>query len=203
MKKWLIPVIVIAVIVYALYSWGKGFNNQAVVLQEDAKTTWSNVESAYQRRNDLIGNLVKTVQGAAEFEKSTLTDVINARAKATSVNINAGDLTPDKMAQFQQAQSGLNGALSKLLVSVERYPDLKANQNFLELQSQLEGTENRINVARDRFNEGVNNYNKHIKVFPNSVLAGIFNFDDMNRYQANAGSENAPDINFDFNSKKE
>ncbi|MGY8908903.1 MAG: LemA family protein [Flavobacteriales bacterium] len=202
MKKWLIPVIIIAVIVFAVYSWAKGFNNEAVVLQEDAKTTWSNVESAYQRRNDLIGNLVKTVQGAADFEKSTLTEVINARAKATSVNINAGDLTPENMAQFQQAQSGLSGALSKLLVSVERYPDLKANANFLELQSQLEGTENRINVARDRFNEGVNNYNKHIKIFPNSILAGIFNFDEMNRYQADAGSENAPDINFDFNNKK-
>ncbi len=202
MKKWL-PLIIVGVLLYLGYSWAKGFNNTAVVLQEDAKTTWSNVESAYQRRNDLIGNLVKTVKGAAEFEKSTLTDVINARSKATSVNINAGDLTADNMAQFQQAQAGLTGALSKLLVSVERYPDLKANKNFLELQSQLEGTENRINVARDRFNEGVNVYNKHIKVFPNSVLAGIFNFDDMTRYKANPGSENAPDVNFDFNSKKE
>jgi len=203
MKKWLIPVIVIAVIVFGIYNWAKGFNNEAVVLQEDAKTTWSNVESAYQRRNDLIGNLVKTVQGAADFEKNTLTDVINARAKASSVNINAGDLTPDKMAQFQQAQSGLTGALSKLMVVVERYPDLKANKNFLELQSQLEGTENRINIARDRFNEGVNKYNKHIKIFPNSVLAGMFNFDEMSRYKSNPGSENAPDINFDFNKKKE
>jgi LemA protein len=200
MKKWL-PLIIIGVLLYLAYSWAKGFNNEAVVLQEDAKTTWSNVESAYQRRNDLIGNLVKTVQGAAEFEKSTLTDVINARAKATSVNINAGDLTASNMAQFQQAQAGLTGALSKLLVSVERYPELKANKNFLELQSQLEGTENRINVARDRFNEGVNKYNKHIKVFPNSILAGIFNFDDMSRYKANPGSENAPEVNFDFDKK--
>ncbi|WP_166387847.1 MULTISPECIES: LemA family protein [unclassified Polaribacter] len=203
MKKWLIPVIVILVIVFGVYNWGKNFNNEAVVLQEDAKTTWSNVESSYQRRNDLIGNLIKTVQGAADFERTTLTEVIEARAKATSVNINAGDLTADNMAQFQQAQSGLTGALSKLLVSVERYPELKANQNFLELQSQLEGTENRINVARDRFNEGVNNYNKHIKVFPNSVLAGMFNFDEMDRYKADAGSENAPDVNFNFNNKKE
>jgi LemA protein len=202
MKKWLIPVVVIVIIFYIFYSSGKGFNNTAVILQEDAKTTWSNVESAYQRRNDLIGNLVKTVQGAADFERNTLTEVIEARSKATSVNINAGDLTPAKMAQFQKAQAGMTGALSKLLVSVERYPDLKANANFLELQSQIEGTENRINVARDRFNEGVNNYNKHIKVFPNSLLAGVFNFDAMNRYQANAGSENAPDINFDFNKKK-
>ncbi|AUC21201.1 LemA family protein [Polaribacter sejongensis] len=201
MKKWLIPVIVILVVVFGVYNWGKNFNNEAVVLQEDAKTTWSNVESSYQRRNDLIGNLIKTVQGAADFERTTLTEVIEARAKATSVNINAGDLTADNMAQFQQAQSGLTGALSKLLVSVERYPELKANQNFLELQSQLEGTENRINVARDRFNEGVNNYNKHIKVFPNSVLAGMFNFDEMDRYKADAGSENAPDVEFNFNNK--
>lgn len=201
MKKWFIPLAVIAVLLFAVYSWAKGFNNKAVVLQEDAKTTWSNVESAYQRRNDLIGNLVKTVQGAADFEKSTLTEVINARAKATSTSINFGDLSAANMANFQQAQAGLSGALSKLLVSVERYPDLKSNANFLELQSQLEGTENRINVARDRFNEGVNNYNKHIKIFPNSVLAGIFNFDEMDRYKANPGSENAPDINFDFNKK--
>lgn len=201
MKKWLIPVIVTLVIVFGVYNWVKGFNNQAVVLQEDAKTTWSNVESSYQRRNDLIGNLVKTVQGAADFEKETLTEVINARAKATSVNINAGDLTPDKMAQFQQAQAGMSGALSKLLVSVERYPDLKANQNFLELQSQLEGTENRINVARDRFNAGVNNYNKHIKVFPGSLLAGILNFEEMARFKSNPGSENAPDVDFNFKKK--
>ena len=201
MKKWFIPIVVIVVLLFAVYSWAKGFNNEAVVLQEDAKTTWSNVESAYQRRNDLIGNLVKTVQGAADFEKSTLTEVINARAKATSTTIDAGSLTSENMAQFQQAQAGLSGALSKLLVSVERYPDLKANANFLELQSQLEGTENRINVARDRFNEGVNKYNKHIKIFPNSVLAGMFNFEEMDRYKANPGSENAPDVNFDFNKK--
>lgn len=201
MKKWLIPLIVIIVIVFGIYKSLVGFNNKAVVLQEDAKTSWSNVESSYQRRNDLIGNLVKTVQGAADFEKETLTDVINARAKATSININAGDLTPDKMAQFQKAQAGMTGALSKLLVSVERYPELKANANFLELQSQLEGTENRINITRDRFNKGVNFYNKHIKVFPNSIFAGWFNFEDMARYSSDAGSENAPDVNFNFKKK--
>lgn len=203
MKKWLIPVIIIVVIVFGIYSWAKNFNNTAVVLQEDAKTTWSNVESAYQRRNDLIGNLVKTVQGAADFEKETLTQVIEARSKATSTTIDANNLTPENMAKFQETQAGLTGALSKLLLVVERYPDLKANANFLELQSQLEGTENRINVARDRFNEGVNNYNKHIKVFPNSMLAGMFNFDEMSRYKSNPGSENAPNVNFDFNKKKE
>ena len=202
MKKWLIPVIILAVVGYGLYSWGKNFNNEAVVLQEDAKTKWSNVESSYQRRNDLIGNLVKTVQGAADFEKETLTQVIEARSKATSTKIDVNNLSPEAMAQFQQAQTGLSSALSKLLVVVERYPDLKATNNFTELQKQLEGTENRINRARDLFNEGVNKYNKHIKIFPNSLLAGLFNFDEMNRYKANPGSENAPDVNFDFSKKK-
>lgn len=198
MKKWLIPVIIIALIAFALYSWGKNFNNTAVELKETATRSWGDVESSYQRRNDLIGNLVKTVQGAADFERTTLTEVIEARAKATSTTIDASNLTEENMAQYQQAQSGLSGALSRLLVSVERYPELKANQNFLELQSQLEGTENRINVARDRFNQAVEPYNKHIKTFPNSVLAGLFNFDDMSYYKADAGAEKAPDVDFDF-----
>jgi len=199
MKKWLIPLVVLGVIVFAIFSWGKNFNNTAVNLQESATKTWGNVESSYQRRNDLIGNLIKTVQGAADFERTTLREVIEARAKATSTTIDASNLTAENMAQFQQAQSGLSGALSKLLVSVERYPELKANQNFLELQSQLEGTENRINVARDRFNEAVEPYNKHIKTFPNNLLAGFLNFEPMDYYKADAGSENAPDVDFDFN----
>ncbi|MDY0780903.1 LemA family protein [Tenacibaculum sp. IB213877] len=198
MKKWLVPLIVIAVFAFAIYGWAKGFYNTAIVHQEDAKTAWSNVESSYQRRNDLIGNLVKTVQGAADFEKSTLTEVIEARAKATQTTINPGDLTPENIAKFQEAQAGLSGALSRLLVSVERYPDLKTNKNFLELQSQLEGTENRINVARDRFNEAVNVYNKHIKQFPGNILAGIFNLEEMARYKADPGSEKAPDVDFKF-----
>ncbi|TDU39425.1 LemA protein [Gelidibacter sediminis] len=198
MKKWLIPVIIIGLIIVALYSWGKNFNNTAVELRETATRSWGDVESSYQRRNDLIGNLVKTVQGAADFERGTLTDVIEARAKATSTTIDASNLNEANMAQFQEAQNGLSGALSRLLVSVERYPELKANQNFLELQSQLEGTENRINVARDRFNEAVEPYNKHIKTFPNSILAGLFDFDDMSYYKADAGAEKAPDVDFDF-----
>lgn len=198
MKKWLIPLIVLAVIVFGLYQWAVGFNNTAVEFEAKAKTAWSNVESAYQRRNDLIGNLVKTVQGAADFERGTLTDVIEARAKATSTTIDANNLTPDNMAAFQEAQSGLTGALSKLMVVVERYPDLKANQNFLELQSQLEGTENRINVERNNFNEKVNDYDIHTTKFPGKLLAGLFGFKEMARYKADAGSEQAPDVEFDF-----
>ena len=196
MKKILAAVIVILLML--LLFGGCNFNNSAVTYQEDAKTAWSNVESSYQRRNDLIGNLVKTVQGAADFEKTTLTQVIEARAKATQTTIDPTNITPESLAAFQQAQSGLGGALSRLLVTVERYPDLKANQNFLELQSQLEGTENRINVARDRFNEQVNLYNKHIKVFPNSLFAGVLDFDEMARYKSDPGSEKAPDVDFDF-----
>jgi LemA protein len=198
MKKWLIPVIILVVIFFGVYQWAVGFNNTAVEYEANAKTAWSNVESAYQRRNDLIGNLVKTVQGAADFERGTLTDVIEARAKATSTTIDVNDLTPEKMAAFQEAQAGLSSALSRLLVTVERYPDLKANQNFLELQSQLEGTENRINVERNRFNEAVNTYDIHTTKFPNKLLAGWFGFKEMARYQANPGSENAPDVNFEF-----
>ncbi|GAL61054.1 LemA family protein [Algibacter lectus] len=197
MKKFL-PLIIIAILAIGAYSWGKGFNNTAVTLKETATKTWANVESSYQRRNDLIGNLVKTVQGAADFEKGTLQAVIEARAKATSITIDPTNITPEQLAKFNQAQGGLSGALKSLLVTVERYPDLKANQNFLELQSQLEGTENRINVARDRFNETVEPYNMHIKTFPNSILAGLFNFEPLNYFKAEAGSEKAPDVDFEF-----
>ncbi len=200
MKKWLIPVIILAVIAFAVYQWTVGFNNTAVQYEADAKTAWSNVESSYQRRNDLIGNLVKTVQGAADFERGTLTDVIEARAKATSTTIDVNDLSAENLAAFQQAQTGLSSALSRLLVTVERYPDIKANQNFLELQTQLEGTENRINVERNRYNESVNIYDVHIKKFPNSILAGWFGFEEMPRYQADPGSEQAPEVEFNFDS---
>ncbi|MGB5509053.1 LemA family protein [Robiginitalea sp.] len=199
MKKWLIPLIIILVIGFGIYQWAVGFNNTAVEYEANAKTAWSNVESAYQRRNDLIGNLVKTVQGAADFERGTLTDVIEARAKASSTTINPENLTAENLAAFQEAQGGLSSALSRLLVTVERYPDLKANQNFLELQSQLESTENRINVSRDRFNEAVNIYDIHTTKFPNKLLAGWFGFEEMSRYQSDPGSENAPDVNFEFN----
>lgn len=197
MKKWIVPIVIGVLILFGIFSY-----NGLVGKEADAKTAWSNVESAYQRRNDLIGNLVKTVQGAADFEKSTLEAVVNARAKATDVTIDPSNINPDQLAKFQQAQSGLKGSLDRLLLVVEKYPDLKANQNFLELQSQLEGTENRINVARDRFNESVNLYNKSTKTFPSVLFAKIFGFNEMARFKAEEGAEKAPEVNFDFNSKK-
>ena len=198
MKKWLVPLIIIVVIIFGIYKWAVGFNNTAVEYEANAKTAWSNVESTYQRRNDLIGNLVKTVQGAADFEKSTLKEVIEARSKATATTIDPTNLTPENMAAFQEAQSGLSGALSRLLVTVEAYPELKANQNFMDLQNQLEGTENRINVARDRYNEAVNIYDIFTTKFPGKILAGLFGFGEMPRYKSDPGSEKAPDIEFDF-----
>ena len=198
MKKWLIPVIIIVIGIIVIWRFTAGFNNTAVAKEENAKLAWSNVESSYQRRNDLIGNLVKTVEGAADFERGTLTDVIEARAKATSVTVDADNLSAAQIQQYQEAQQGVTSALSRLLVTVERYPDLKANQNFLQLQSQLEGTENRINVARDRFNEAVTDYNTYIRVFPNNLFAGMFGFERMERFQADAGAENAPEVEFDF-----
>ena len=194
MRKWLIPVgIIVILVIMAVSSY-----NGLVGVQADAKTAWSNVESSYQRRNDLIGNLVKTVQGAADFERGTLTAVIEARAKATSMTIDPTNISPEQMAQFQQTQDGLAGALKSLLVTVERYPDLKANQNFLELQAQLEGTENRINVTRDRYNESVNIYDKKIKTFPNVLFAGIMGFKEMERFKSVEGAEKAPEVNFDL-----
>lgn len=198
MKNWLIPVIVIVVLGIIVYSLTVGFNNTAIEKQEDARLAWANVESSYQRRNDLITNLVNTVQGAADFERGTLTDVIEARSRATQVTVDPTNITPEQLAQFQQAQSGVSSALSRLLVTVERYPDIKANQNFLQLQSQLEGTENRINVARDRYNASVREYNTYIRKFPNSMFAGMFGFDQMARYEADPGSENAPEVDFNF-----
>jgi LemA protein len=195
MKKWL-PLIIVAVVVLGLFSWAKGFNNTAVEHEANAKTAWSNVESAYQRRADLIPNLVSTVKGYASHERETLEAVVNARAEATKTNIDPTNLTPEKMAEFQAAQQGLSGALSRLLVTVERYPELKADRSFLELQSQLEGTENRINVTRDRFNEAVNTYDIHIKRFPGNLLAGLFGFKEMARFKSDAGSENAPKVEF-------
>jgi LemA protein len=171
--------------------------NSMVDKQENVSGKWAQVQNAYQRRADLIPNLVNTVKGAANFERETLTQVIEARSKATSVNITSADsLTPEKIQQFQQAQDALSSSLSRLLVSVERYPELKANQNFLELQAQLEGTENRITVERKNFNDAVQDYNSHIRRFPNNLMAGMFGFDQKGYFAAQPGADQAPQVQF-------
>jgi len=167
-----------------------------VNLDENVKAKWNNVQSDYQRRSDLIPNLVSTVKGAANFEQTTLTKVIEARAKATSVNINADNLTPEKMAQFQQAQGQLGGALSRLLVVAEQYPQLQATQSFRDLQAQLEGTENRIKVSRNDFNSSVQEYNSVVRRFPNNIFSGMFGFKVKEGFRAESGAEKAPKVEF-------
>jgi LemA protein len=201
MKKWLVPLIIIALLVIAGYSWGKGFNNTAVQLNENVGEAWGNVQTSYQRRNDLIGNLVNTVKGAADFERNTLTDVIEARSKATQTTIDPSNITPEQLKQFNEAQGGLSSALSRLLVTVERYPDLKSNQNFLKLQDELTSTENTIQTSRTRYNEAINPYNIHVKQFPNTILAGLLNFDGKPYFDAEAGAEKPVDVEFNFGKK--
>lgn len=170
--------------------------NTMVALDENVKGKWAQVENAYQRRADLIPNLVNTVKGAADFEQETLTQVIEARAKATSVTVDPENLTPEALQQFQQTQDGLSQSLGRLLVSVERYPELKANQNFLELQAQLEGTENRISTERRAFNEATQQYNTAVRKFPNNIMAGIFGFKQKGHFTATEGAETAPEVQF-------
>jgi LemA protein len=188
--------IVLIILALILFFGGCNAYNGLVDKQQNVENTWAKVQSAYQRRADLIPNLVNTVKGYADFEKSTLTEVVNARAKATSVNIDANNMNAESLKQFQDAQGGLTSALSRLLVTVEKYPDLKANQNFLELQSQLEGTENRIKVARDEFNESVKSYNVKVKKFPTNLFAGIFGFKSRPYFEADKGAEKAPEVKF-------
>lgn len=196
MKKSWIIIIIIVVVGFLIYGWFKGTYNGMVTLSESVDKQWADVENVYQRRADLIPNLVATVKGSAAHEKETLEGVINARAKATSTTINAGELNSQNIAAFQKAQDGLSSALSKLMVVVERYPDLKANQNFLELQSQLEGTENRISVERRKFNESARSYNTYIKLFPKNMFANMFGFDKKPYFEAQDGAETAPKVEF-------
>lgn len=196
MKKLGTLAIVGFLLLFVMY--GCNSYNGLVSKDNNVDKLWANVQTQYQRRADLIGNLVKTVQGAADFEKSTLTEVIEARSKATSIQLSADDLTPENMAKFQAAQDQLSGSLSRLLVAVEQYPNLKANQNFLELQAQLEGTENRISVARNDFNTGVGDYNLAVRQFPMNLFAGIFGFDKKSFFEAAESAQNAPDVEFDF-----
>ncbi|MCD6660671.1 MAG: LemA family protein [Lentimicrobium sp.] len=196
MKKSLITILVIVGLVLLLVMMLSGRYNRLVTLEEGVTASWAQVENVYQRRADLIPNLVNTVKGYADFEQSTLTQVIEARAKATSVTIDPTNLNEASLQQFQQAQEGLGSALSRLMVVVERYPDLKANQNFMDLQAQLEGTENRITVERRTFNETAQAYNTEIRRFPNNMLAGMFGFEKKAYFQAESGAEKAPEVQF-------
>ncbi|WP_205514685.1 LemA family protein [Longitalea arenae] len=196
MKSRNLIIIVVLAGILILGGCGCSGYNRMVSLDENVKTKWNNVQSDYQRRADLIPNLVSTVKGAANFEQTTLTNVIEARAKATSVNVNADDLSPEKVQQFQQAQSQLGGALSRLLVVAEQYPQLQATQNFKDLQVQLEGTENRIKVSRNDFNSSVQEYNSVVRRFPNNLFAGMFGFKVRQGFTAEAGSERAPKVEF-------
>lgn len=196
MKKSWIILAVIAVILLIGYSSVKNSYNSMVTMEEGVTAQWSQVENVYQRRADLIPNLVNTVKGYANFEKETLTDVINARAKATSVTVDPSKLDAQSLQNFQNAQAGLSSALGRLMVVVEKYPDLKANQNFMDLQAQLEGTENRITVERRKFNETAQAYNTFIRTFPKNIFAGMFGFEKKAYFQADQGAEKAPQVQF-------
>ena len=189
---WIIPVGIIVVLVM----WAIGGYNGMVKMDEQVQNKWANVETQYQRRADLIPNLVSTVKGYAKHEQQTLEDVVKARSEATQLKVDAENLTPEKLAAFQKAQSGVSSALGRLLAVAENYPDLKANQNFHELQSQLEGTENRITLARKDFNDAAKSYNQSIRQFPKNILAGMFGFEKKSYFEAEAGSEKAPKVEF-------
>lgn len=197
MKKVSAWIIVLAIIVLAVL-WGIRTYNKMVSAEEEISKAWGNVENVYQRRADLVPNLVSTVKGAADFEKSTLEAVISARAEATSTKIDPTNITEENMATFQKTQNNLSSALNKLLVVVERYPELKANQNFLELQAQLEGTENRIAVERNKFNESVKPFNAMTRKFPANIIANIGGFEKKAYFEASEGSETAPKVELNF-----
>jgi len=187
---------VILGIVVILLFWGCGAYNGLVTANQEVQTKWSNVETNYQRRTDLYNSVIKTIEGSANFEKSTLTEVVQARAKATSVNVDVND--PKSLEAYQNAQAGLQSSFSKLLAVVENYPDLKTTAAFQGFQTQIEGTENRINVARQDYNSSVQSYNLKVKTFPNNIFAGIFGYHEKAFYKADAGSENAPNVQFNI-----
>ena len=196
MKKGLIALIVVAAVLLGGFIWVKNVYNQLVVSDEYVQSLWSHVENVYQRRADLIPNLVSTVKGYAAHESETLEGVVAARAKATQVTVDPSDITPEAVARFNEAQGELSTALGRLLLIQENYPDLKANQNFLELQAQLEGTENRIATERMKFNEGVKSYNTGIRRFPDNIIASMFGFEKKGYFEAKAGADVAPVVEF-------
>jgi LemA protein len=193
-----LALIVILALVLILGGCGCNSYNGLVSADQSVKNSWSNVETNYQRRTDLYNSVIKTIEGSANFEKGTLKEVIEARAKATSINISADSLTPENLAKFQAAQAQLQGSFSRLMAVAEAYPDLKTTQSFKDFQTQIEGTENRINVARQDFNGAVNGYNLKVKTFPNNIFAGIFHFTEKPYYKADPGTEKAPDIQFNI-----
>ncbi len=188
--------LVILGIIAALVLWGISLQKGLVGLDEGVKNSWNKVQSAYQQRSDLVGQLVSTVKGVANFEQKTLTDVIEARSKATSINLKADDLTPENMAKFQAAQEQLKGSLSRLLVVAEQYPQLKATENFTKLQGQLEGIENGVKADRNTFNDAVQGYNVKVRSFPGNLIAGILGFKAKEGFKADAGTEKAPEVKF-------
>lgn len=196
MKKNTVIWITVVAVVAIIAIWAVKSYNNLVVAEESVTTEWANVESQYQRRADLIPNLVATVKGYAAHEQETLDAVVSARAKATQVTIDSENLTPEKLQEFQAAQGAVGSALGRLLAVAESYPDLKANQNFLDLQEQLEGTENRIQVARQKFNSTAQAYNTSIRRFPTNIVAGLFGFDKKAYFEAEAGAEKAPQVVF-------
>lgn len=196
MKKGYIVLIVIAVVILSIFFWFKGTYNGMVNMSEGVAAQWSNVENQYQRRLDLIPNLVNTVKGYAAHEENTLTEVVNARAKATQMQLNIDQLDEASLKKLNSVQGELSSALSRLMAISENYPDLKANQNFLDLQAQLEGTENRIAVERRKFNDSARSYNAYIRQFPKNMIAGMFGFTPKPYFEANAGAENAPKVEF-------
>ena len=195
-KPVVITLVVVAVIIAATALWAMTGYNSLVSADETVSTAWSNVENQYQRRADLIPNLVNTVKGYAAHEKETLEAVVSARTRATQVTVDADNLTPEKLAEYQKAQGEVGAALGRLLAITEEYPDLKANQNFLELQAQLEGTENRISVERRNFNEAAKNYNTSIRMFPKNLLAGMFGFEKRPYFESQEGADKAPVVEF-------
>ena len=202
MKKGCIVLIVLGIIALALFGWVKNGYNGLVKQQESVETAWAQVENQYQRRADLIPNLVETVKGYAKHEQETFENVINARANATKVTIDPTNMTPEDLQKYQAAQGDVTNALSKLIAVAEAYPDLKANENFKELQNQLEGTENRIAVERNKFNEVAKEYNTNRRTFPTNILAAIFNFGEKPYFQAQEGADKAPKVDFGTSESK-
>lgn len=197
MKKKTVVILLVLAAVVLICGWGANTYNGLVNSQEEVKACWSKVESAYQRRADLVPNLVNTVKGYAKHENATLVEVTQARANATAVTVDPDKLTAESLANFQQAQDGLSAALGRLLVVREQYPELKADKMFLELQAQLEGTENRINVERNNFNESVNGYNVKVRRFPVNIIASLFGFDQKAYFQASEKAAEAPVVSFE------